>query len=114
MVNQVFLIGRLVRDPELFETANKTEVAKITLAIQKGYKNQDGIYEADYINCTLWRGIAKSICDYCKKGDTIAVRGKLESNRYEKDEKMVYSTDVIAEKISFISSKKEEIKKEIE
>ena len=43
MVNQVFLIGRLVRDPELFETANKTEVAKITLAIQKGYKNQDGI-----------------------------------------------------------------------
>ena len=114
MVNQVFLIGRLVRDPELFETANKTEVAKITLAIQKGYKNQDGIYEADYINCTLWCGIAKSICDYCKKGDTIAVRGKLESNRYEKDGKMVYSTDVIAEKISFISSKKEEIKKEIE
>ena len=99
MVNQVFLIGRLVRDPELFETTNKTEVAKITLAIQKGYKNQDGIYEADYINCTLWRGIAKSICDYCKKGDTIAVRGKLESNRYEKDGKMVYSTDVIAEKI---------------
>ena len=49
MVNQVFLIGRLVRDPELFETTNKTEVAKITLAIQKGYKNQDGIYEADYI-----------------------------------------------------------------
>ena len=77
-------------------------------------EDQDGIYEADYINCTLWRGIAKSICDYCKKGDTIAVRGKLESNRYEKDGKMVYSTDVIAEKISFISSKKEEIKKEIE
>ena len=107
MINQVFLVGRLVKDPELFETSSGSNMTRITLAIQRSYKNQDGIYDTDFINCTLWRGIAKSTCDYCKKGDTIGVRGKLEANKYEKDGKTIYLTEVIAEKISFISTNKE-------
>ena len=114
MVNQVFLIGRLVRDPELFETANKTEVAKITLAIQKGYKNQDGIYEADYINCTLWNQIATNTVEYCRKGDMLGVKGRIETSSYEKDGERKYKTNVIAERVTFLSTSQEKTEEKSE
>ncbi len=105
MLNQVVLVGRIVRDLELKET-EKSKLTNLVLAVPRSYKNINGEYETDFINCTLWQGIAENTVEYCKKGDLIAIKGRLQSNSYEKDEQKVYSTDVIAEKVTFLSNKK--------
>ena len=108
MLNQVVLVGRLVRNPELIETENNKKLSRITLAIPRSFKNIDGEYESDFINCVLWDSIAKSTVEYCRKGDIIGVKGRLQSSVVEKDEEKKYYTDVIAERITFLSSKKNE------
>lgn len=102
MLNQLTLVGRLVRNPEV-TTSNDTKYSHITIAVPRSYKNVNGEYETDFIDCTLWRGIAESTAEYCKKGDLVSIRGRLQSSVYEKDGKMVYKTDVIVEKISFLA-----------
>ncbi len=106
MLNQVVLVGRLVRDPELRETENGKKVTTITLAVPRSYKNVNGEYDTDFIDCTLWIGVAESTSEYCKKGDLLGIKGRLQSNVYEKDDKKVYVTDVIAEKVTFLTSKR--------
>ena len=114
MYNQSQLIGRLTADPEIVETESGKKVCHITLAVQRSYKNSDGIYEADFIRCTLWDAIADRTCEYCHKGDLIGVRGQLRTSSYvnDKDEKK-YTIDFIVEKIVFLSTKSNE-SKEIE
>lgn len=111
MLNQIILVGRLVRDPELRESKS-TKVSKVTLAVPRAYKNVNGEYETDFLECTLWQGIAENTFNYCKKGDLVGVRGRLQSNNYEKDGQMVYKTEVIVEKITFLSSKPKEEQEE--
>lgn len=106
MLNQIVLVGRLVRDPELRKTENGKKVTNITIAVPRSYKNVDGQYEADYIDCTLWTPIAESTTEYCKKGDLLGIKGRLETNSYEKDGQKKYSTNVIVEKVTFLTSKK--------
>lgn len=110
MQNLVFLIGRLVTDPELKKSENNKDFMSVTLAVQRGYKNTDGIYESDFIRCILWNGIATNVSDYCKKGDLVGVRGRIQTRNYEKDDEKKYVTEIIAEKITFLTSKKQEEK----
>lgn len=110
MVNTVMLIGRLTRDPEIVETEKGTKVSRITLAIGRKFKSSDGTYRTDYIDCILWNNFAKNVSTYCVKGDLIGIRGRLQVETYEKDGVKKKVTDVIAESITFLSSKsKEEI-----
>lgn len=113
MLNQVVLVGRLTEDPTLINTVNGKKVSSITLAVQRTFKNQDGIYEADFIRCILWNAIAASTTEYCHKGDIVGVKGRIQTSSYE-DEKgnKVYTTEVIAEKVTFLSSKKTDDKDE--
>ena len=74
MLNQTVLIGRITHEPELKETDNGTKVANITLAVPRGYKNQNGEYDTDFISCSLWRGIAENTVNYVKKGDLIGLK----------------------------------------
>jgi len=106
MYNSVYLIGRLVADPELNNLENGKQVLSITIAVQRGYKNAHGIYESDFIKCVLWDGIANRTAEYCRKGDLIALRGQIRINTYqdEKEEKR-YKTEVFVEKISFLATK---------
>ena len=67
MLNQAVLVGRLVRDPELRETESGKKVTNITLAVTRSFKNLEGEYETDFIDCVLWKGIAESTVEYCKK-----------------------------------------------
>ncbi len=106
MLNQVVLVGRLVRNPELNETENGNKVTKITLAVPRSYKNVHGEYETDFIDCTLWKGVAENTTEYCNKGDIIGIKGRIETSVYEKDDKKIYSTIVIAEKVTFLSNNK--------
>ena len=108
MLNQVVLVGRLVSDPEIKKLENGTKYSHIILAVPRSYKNKDGEYETDFINCTLWQVTAENTAEYCKKGDIVGVKGRLETDTYEKDNEKKYVTTVIAEKVTFLTSKKEE------
>ena len=108
MLNQLVLVGRLVKDPDIVETDKNKKYSRMTLAIPRSFKNMDGEYETDFINCILWDVVAKSAVEYCKKGDIIGIKGRLQSSVVEKDDEKKYYTDVIAERITFLSSKKNE------
>lgn len=108
MLNQIVLVGRLVNDPEIHKAENDITYSFITLAIPRSYKNEDGEYDTDFIKCKLLNLIATNTKEYCKKGDLIGIKGKIESKTYEKDDEKKYVIEVIAEKVTFLSSKKED------
>lgn len=93
MLNQVMLVGRIKKISKL-----KEGYADITLAVQKQYKNIDGIYETDFIPCRLYGNIGSNTIEYCKNGDIVGIKGKLES--------LDNTLNVIVEKVTFLSSKK--------
>ncbi len=108
MLNQIVLVGRLVKDPEIIESEEGKKRSNITLAIPRSFKNADGEYESDFINCTLWDSIAKSTVDYCNKGDIVGVKGRLQSSTLEKEDgEKQFRMDVVAERVTFLSNKKE-------
>ncbi len=104
MLNQIVLVGRLVRDPEVKEAKNGNSYSHITLAVPRSYKNVNGEYETDFLDCTLWSLIATNTKEYCKKGDIVGVKGRVESKVYEKAGEKKYLTEIIAEKVTFLSS----------
>ncbi len=109
MLNQVVLVGRLTDDVEVVKMEDNRKVSHLTLAVQRTFKNIDGIYETDFIRCTLWNAIASSTSEYCHKGDIVGIKGRLQVSSYEdKDGNKRTSTEVIAEKVTFLSSKKED------
>lgn len=105
MLNQVILVGRLVRNPELQITDTGRKRSSITLAVSRGYKNQSGEYETDFLDCTLWTGIAENTHEYCKSGDVIGVKGRLQTWMLEnEDGTKSKRMEIIAEKVTFLSS----------
>lgn len=107
MLNNVILVGRVVRQPELSETLDGKKVSTITLAVTRSFKNAlTGEYDTDFINITLWEGIAKSVVEYCGKGAIIGVKGRLVHRTYEvPNYKTLRVVEVVAEKVSFIQTK---------
>ena len=105
MLNHTVIVGRLTKEPELKETDNGKKVTNITLAVPRSFRNSDGEYETDFINCVLWKGIAESTAEYCKRGDLLGVKGRLQSRSYETNEERKFVTEVVAEKVTFLSSK---------
>ena len=110
MVNSVMLVGRLAQDIEVKKLDSGREVTNVALAVNRSFKNPDGIYETDFFDCVLWEGLAKSASEYCKKGDTVGVRGRLQTDSYEVDGVKHKVVQIIVEKLTFLSSKKAEAK----
>ena len=106
MLNQVVLVGRLTSDLEAKELEDGKKVTNMTLAIPRSFKNADGEYETDFVECTLWNNIAENTAEYCKKGDIVGVKGILQTSNYEKEDgSKVFKLDVVAEKVTFLSSR---------
>ncbi len=109
MLNQIILVGRLVKTPEVIETESGKKMSYITLAIPRTFKNADGEYDTDFIDCVLWEVVAESTSEYCKQGDIVGVKGRVQSRMIEDEDGNNYKKmEVIADKITFLSSKKEE------
>lgn len=106
MLNSTVLVGRLVNDPELYETETGRKVTRITLAVPRAYKNVNGEYDTDFIGCKLWQGVAQSTTEYCKKGDLVGIKGRIQTSNYETEEGPKFLTEVVAEKITFLSNNK--------
>lgn len=105
MLNQIVIVGRLVKNPELRETETGRKVTNITLAVPRSYKNSNGEYETDYVDCTLWTGIAENTAEYCKKGDLLGVKGRIQTRSYEVNDDKRFVTEVVAEKVTFLTQK---------
>ena len=104
MLNQVIVVGRLAKDVEIIEEETGKKRAYITLACTRSYKNADGEYETDFIDCVLWQMVAENTAEYCHKGDVIGIKGRIQT--YTKDNNKI--TQIVAEKVTFLSSKKQE------
>lgn len=108
MINQVILVGRLTKDPELRFTQEGTPVSQVTLAVNRHYRNQKGELDTDFVQCILWRKTAENTAQYCKKGAVVGVTGRIQTRHYDNQEgKRVYVTEVIAETVRFLSKKNE-------
>lgn len=112
MMNQMMIVGRLVDNPTLEKTENGKKVMNMTMAVPRTYKNAEGAYDTDFVDCVLWEGIAETTAEYCKKGDILGVRGRVQTDLYEKDGQKHKSTKIIAEKVSFLSSRSREDEEE--
>ena len=107
MHNLIYLIGRLTKDPERVKLDSGKTVTTITVAVNRNFKNSEGIYDVDYIKCTLWNGIAESTCDYTHKGDLVGIKGRIQNNVYvDSENNKKYTYEIIADKVSFLSCKK--------
>ena len=122
-MNNVSLIGRLTRDPELRYTQSGVAVVRFNIAVDRRMSKQrkreaeaanqptaDFISctawnkTAEFINCTAWRQTAELIANYFKKGNRIGVTGRIQTGSYEKDGQTIYTTDIVADSIDFIES----------
>lgn len=105
-MNKVILIGRLTKDPELRTTPNGVATTSFSIAVQRNFTNQEGVREADFINCVAWRKQAENISKYCAKGSQVAVDGRMQTRSYDdKDGKKMYITEVIADNVTFLGAK---------
>lgn len=111
MINELTLVGRLAKDPELKATENGVFFCHVTLAVNRTYKNQQGSYDTDFITCTFWKRNAENIVSFCKKGSLVGVQGRVQTRTYEKqDGTKVYAVEIVGESITFLSRPKEEVK----
>lgn len=114
MINQVTLVGRLTKDPELKYTSEGIALTHITLALTRHYKNQNGQIDTDFVQCTLWRKVAENTANYCNKGSVLGITGRIQTRNYENVEgKKVYVTEVIAESVQFLGKKQANIQDHI-
>lgn len=107
-MNKAILVGRICKDVELKYSKNGKANIDFAIAIPRTYKNEEGIYETDFINIVAWGNIAENTASYCKKGDLIGVSGSLRHDIYETENGKKYKDYILAEKISYLTSYKGE------
>ena len=105
-MNKVILVGNLTRDPEGAETANGIQVSRFTVAVSRRFKNSEGNYDTDFINCVAWRSQADYANKYGKKGIKVGVVGTLQTRSYDADDgSKRYVTEVIADEFEILTPK---------
>lgn len=103
MLNNVVLVGRMTKDPELRYTPNNQAVATFSLAVNRNFKGQNGEREADFINCVIWRQQAENLANWAKKGALIGITGRIQTRSYENQQgQRVYVTEVIADSFQLL------------
>jgi len=106
-MNRTVLIGRTTKDIELSYSPNGVAVAKFTLAVNRPFKNANGERETDFITCVAFRKTAETMANYLTKGNQVGVEGRIQTGRYERDGKTVFTTDVSVDQFYFLESKKD-------
>lgn len=105
-MNNTMLVGRLVAKPKIEITESGKEYTRITLAVNRSYKNEEGYYDTDFIDVEIYNNSAITTCEYCEKGDLVGIRGRLET-RFVEDKEREESrkiTYVAADKVTFLAT----------
>ncbi len=109
MLNRIVLMGRLTKKPELRRTQSGVAVTSFSLAVERDYKSQSGERETDFIDVVAWRSTAEFAAKYLDKGRMAAVTGSLQGRSWkDKDGNKRRSMEVMADRIYFADSKREE------
>lgn len=104
-MNNVSIIGRLTKDPELRYTPSGVAVARFTLAVNRQYK-KEGEQQADFINIVTWRKTAENTANFLRKGSLAGVTGRIQTGSYDgQDGKKVFTVEVVAENVQFLEPK---------
>ena len=102
-MNKVILVGRLTRDPDTHNTQN-SQYTRFSVAVGRRFK-RDGQPTADFPNCIAWGKTAEFVDKYFHKGMKIGLEGRIQTGSYEKDGRMIYTTDVLVDSVEFVESK---------
>ena len=106
MINNVTLVGRLTRDPELRYTPSNIAITTFNLAVNRNFKNQAGDREADFINCMIWRQKAENFANWCKKGNLVGITGRIQIRSYDNQQgQRVYVTEVVADTFQLLEKR---------
>lgn len=107
MVNKIILIGFTGKDPEVTHLEGDRTVAKFSLATSESYKNKQGekVTDTEWHSIVVWRGLAKVVEKYVKKGDKLYIEGKLTHRKYEKDGQTKYYTEIVCRDLKMLGSK---------
>ncbi|NPA67318.1 MAG: single-stranded DNA-binding protein [Chlorobi bacterium] len=107
MVNKVILIGNVGRDPEVKYVKEDVPVARFSLATSESYKNKNGekVTNTEWHNIVVWRGLAKVVESYVKKGSKLYIEGKLTHRQYEQDGQTKYFTEIVCRDLTMLDSK---------
>lgn len=106
MINNVVLVGRTTKDPELRYTPSNIAVATFSLAVNRNFKDSNGERETDFINCVIWRQQAENLANWAKKGALIGITGRIQTRSYENQQgQRVYVTEVVAENFQILESR---------
>ncbi len=107
-MNKTFLVGRLTKDPELYYTKSELAICNFTIAVNRNFTNAQGEREADFINVVVYRKQAENVKKYCAKGSLVGIDGRIQTRNYDdKEGKKVYVTEVVADYVQFLDTKKE-------
>ena len=105
-MNKAILIGNLARDPETRNTPSGVSCTTFTVACNRRFVNQQGVREADFINCVAWRQNADFVARYLTKGSKVAVEGSIQTRSYDaQDGTKRYVTEIIADNVEFLGSR---------
>ena len=107
MLNRIILIGRLTRDPELRYTQSGTAVARMSVAVDRDFRNAAGEKETDFIDIVAWRKLAELCANHLGKGRLVAVEGRLQIRPWEKDGVKHRSAEVVADGVKFLDRPRE-------
>lgn len=106
MINNVTLIGRLTRDAELRYTPSNIATAQFNIACNRNFKNANDEYDADFINCVMWRELAERFCNWTRKGMLVGIVGRIQTRSYENQQgQRVYVTEVVAENFQVLEKR---------
>lgn len=105
MYNKVILIGRLTATPEVTQTPTQKNVARVTLAVNRRFKTENGEREADFISVVFWGKLADTLASYATKGSLISLDGELRTRKYEKDGQTHYVTEVLGNSFQLLESR---------
>lgn len=112
MYNKIMLIGRLTALPEMVKTPNDKSVTRVTVAVNRKFKTQDGIREADFINVVFWGRAAESLASYGNKGSLVSIDGELRTRKYEKNGSTRYVTEVLGHSFQLLESRAQRLMRE--
>ncbi|MDO8063960.1 single-stranded DNA-binding protein [Candidatus Phytoplasma bonamiae] len=109
MINRVFLIGRITKDPEIrFTKETNIPYVVFNLIVDREYTNQEGKKESDIIRCIVWDKQAENLTKYITKGSLLAVEGKVRTEIYEdpnNNQKNIFDIKIVCKNIKFLESK---------
>lgn len=104
-MNLFCVVGSIEELPSLKETAGGIKTCTVMIEVERPFANSEGVYEQDRIQVDVWRGLAETLCARSEIGDCLAIKGRIVSRRYDKEDKTYYNYSFVAEKIDFLSKK---------